>query len=147
MTLLSHLDFYAEEIKCKKIVLVVSGSNNDIDRMQEIKERSMIYEGLKHFFIIRFPQRPGALKQFVSEIMGPEDDITRFEFVKKNARESGPALVAIELKKREDYFGLIDRMKEYKINFTEIKAASHLLPYGGIVTVATLCFFRNQNGN
>lgn len=123
------LDFYAEEIKGKRIVLVVSGSNNDIDRMQEIKERSMIYEGLKHFFIIRFPQRPGALKQFVSEIMGPEDDITRFEFVKKNARESGPALVAIELKKREDYFGLIDRMKEYKINFTEINEDPTLFQY------------------
>lgn len=123
------LDFYKNQIKGKRIVLVVSGSNNDIERMQEIKERSLIYEGLKHFFIVRFPQRPGALKEFVSEVMGPDDDITRFEFVKKNSRESGPALVAIEVKSKEDYLSLISRMHDFKINFTEINEDPTLFQY------------------
>ena len=123
------LDFYKDKIKGKKVVLVVSGSNNDIERMQEIKERSLIYEGLKHFFIIRFPQRPGALKEFVTKVMGPSDDITRFEFVKKNARESGPAFVGIEVKSREDYVGLVNRMEEYSINYTEINEDPTLFQY------------------
>ena len=123
------LDFYKDEIKGKRIVCVVSGSNNDIDRMQEIKERSMIYEGLKHFFIIRFPQRPGALKDFVSKVLGPDDDITRFEYVKKNARESGPAMIGVELKHKEDYLGLLERMKQYGINYTVINDDPSLFQY------------------
>ncbi len=123
------LDFYKDEIKGKRIVCVVSGSNNDIDRMQEIKERSMIYEGLKHFFIIRFPQRPGALKDFVSKVLGPDDDITRFEYVKKNARESGPAMIGVELKHKEDYLGLLERMKHYGINYTVINDDPSLFQY------------------
>jgi threonine dehydratase len=123
------LDFYKDEIKGKRVVCVVSGSNNDIDRMQEIKERSMIYEGLKHFFIIRFPQRPGALKDFVSKVLGPDDDITRFEYVKKNARESGPAMIGVELKHKEDYLGLLERMKQYGINYTVINDDPSLFQY------------------
>jgi threonine dehydratase len=123
------LDFYKDKIKGKKVVCVVSGSNNDIDRMQEIKERSLIYEGLKHFFIIRFPQRPGALKEFVSEVLGPNDDITRFEYVKKNARESGPAMIGVELKHKEDYQALLDRMKKYGINYTDINDDPSLFQY------------------
>ncbi len=123
------LDFYKDKIKGKTIVCVVSGSNNDIDRMQEIKERSMIYEGLKHFFIIRFPQRPGALKEFVSEVLGPNDDITRFEYVKKNARESGPAMIGVELKHKEDYQALLDRMQKYGINYTDINDDPSLFQY------------------
>jgi|TARA_B100000795_G_scaffold270000_1_gene261764 threonine dehydratase len=123
------LDFVKDRIKGKKVVCVVSGSNNDIDRMQEIKERSLIYEGLKHFFIVRFPQRPGALKEFVSEVLGPNDDITRFEYVKKNAREAGPALVGIELTYKEDFTGLIDRMAEYGINYTVINEDPDLFQY------------------
>ena len=117
---IASLDFYKDKIKGKKVVCVVSGSNNDIDRMGEIKERSLVYEGLKHFFIVRFPQRPGALKEFVSKVLGPEDDITRFEFVKKNFRESGPAFIGIEIKRKEDYQGLLDRMSEFGINYTVI---------------------------
>jgi len=123
------LDFYKDEIKGKKVVCVVSGSNNDIDRMQEIKERSMIYEGLKHFFIIRFPQRPGALKEFVSKVLGPDDDITRFEYVKKNARESGPAMIGVELKHKDDFQGLIERMQQYGINYTDINEDPSLFQY------------------
>ena len=120
------LDNFAEEIKGKNVVCIISGSNNDIDRMQEIKERSLFYEGLKHYFMIRFFQRPGALKQFVNQVLGPDDDITRFEYVKKHNKESGPALVGIELKNREDYEKLIVNLKKYNISYTEINKDNNL---------------------
>ena len=84
---IAALDYYAEEIRGKNVVCIVSGSNNDIERMQEIKERSLQYEGLKHYFLIRFAQRPGALKEFVNHVLGPDDDITRFEYMQKNNKE------------------------------------------------------------
>jgi threonine dehydratase len=99
---ISALDLVREEIKGKTVVCVVSGSNNDITRTEEIKERSLFYEGLKHYFLIQFPQRPGALKDFVTKVLGPNDDITYFQFSKKNNRESGPAVVGIELKDPSD---------------------------------------------
>ncbi|TCP20641.1 L-threonine ammonia-lyase [Scopulibacillus darangshiensis] len=114
------LEEYKEKIKGKTIVCVVSGGNNDIDRMQEIKERSMIHEGYKHYFIVQFPQRAGALRSFITQVLGEDDDITRFEYTKKNNRDKGPVLVGIELKHREDYFPLINRMKENGFSYTEI---------------------------
>lgn len=99
---ISALDFYKEEVKGKNVVCVVSGSNNDITRMQEIKERSLLYEGLKHYFLVQFPQRPGAIKDFVNDILGPNDDIVYFQYTKKNNRESGPAVVGVELKDPKD---------------------------------------------
>ena len=117
---IAALDFYKEKIKGKRVVCILSGGNNDIERMQEIKERSLLYEGLKHYFIIKFPQRSGALKQFVSKVLGPNDDITLFEYTKKNSKESGPALVGIELGKAEDYLGLVERMQKYGIDFTNV---------------------------
>ena len=109
---ISALDFYADEIKGKNVVCVVSGSNNDITRTAEIKERALLYSGLKHYFIIRFPQRAGALKEFVADILGPKDDITHFEYSKKHNRENGPAIVGVELKNSSDLIPLIQRMKE-----------------------------------
>jgi len=126
---IAALDFVQDKIKGKKVVCLVSGSNNDIVRMQEIKERALIYEGLKHFFIVRFPQRPGALKEFVNEVLGPKDDISRFEYVKKNARESGPALIGVELTDPKDYKGLIHRMEKYGINYTVINEDPDLFQY------------------
>tara|TARA_Y100000589_G_scaffold131536_1_gene125262 strand:- start:4575 stop:5819 length:1245 start_codon:yes stop_codon:yes gene_type:complete len=126
---IAALDFVKDKIKGKKVVCLVSGSNNDIVRMQEIKERALIYEGLKHFFIVRFPQRPGALKEFVNEVLGPKDDISRFEYVKKNAREAGPALIGVELTDPKDYKGLIDRMEKYGINYTVINEDPDLFQY------------------
>ncbi|MGI4727040.1 MAG: threonine ammonia-lyase IlvA [Janthinobacterium lividum] len=123
------LDFCKDEIAGKKVVCVISGGNNDIDRLQEIKERSLLYEGLKHYFIVRFPQRPGALRLFVSNVLGPNDDITRFEFVKKTERESGPALVGIELKDKEDYLALVNRMTEYRFDYKEINKDDNLFEY------------------
>ena len=126
---IAALDFVQDKIKGKKVVCLVSGSNNDIVRMQEIKERALIYEGLKHFFIVRFPQRPGALREFVNEVLGPKDDISRFEYVKKNAREAGPALIGVELTDPNDYQGLIDRMEKYGINYTVINEDPDLFQY------------------
>lgn len=114
---ISALDFYAEKIKGKTVVCVVSGSNNDITRTGEIRERSLLYEGLKYYFLIRFPQRAGALKDFLNDVLGPEDDITHFEYTKKHNRESGPALVGIQVQRRSDYDGLIQRMIEHNINY------------------------------
>ena len=123
------LDDYAEEIKGKNIVCIVSGSNNDIDRMQEIKERSLQYEGLKHYFLIRFAQRPGALKEFVNHVLGPNDDITRFEYMQKHNKETGPALVGIELQSREDYKLLVKNLNRYHINYTELNKDDNLFGY------------------
>ncbi len=114
---IAALDFHKEEIKGKTVVCIVSGSNNDITRMEEIKERSMLYEGLKHYFIINFPQRSGALREFLNDVLGPNDDITHFEYTKKNNREKGPALIGIEVNTREDYEALLTRMSERKIAF------------------------------
>ena len=109
---LSALDFLEDEIKDKNVVCVVSGSNNDITRMEEIKERSMLYEGLLHYFVVSFPQRAGALREFLTDVLSPSDDIVHFEYSKKNARSSGPAVVGIELKSSDDFEGLVHRMKE-----------------------------------
>jgi threonine dehydratase len=126
---IAALDDYADVIKGKTIVCVVSGSNNDIDRMQEIKERSLQYEGLKHYFLIRFAQRPGALKEFVNQVLGENDDITRFEYMQKHNKETGPALVGIELKSRQDYQALIFNLKKFNINYTELKQHDNMFGY------------------
>lgn len=126
---IAALDQYADQIKGKRVVCIVSGGNNDIDRMQEIKERSLLYEGLKHYFIVRFAQRPGALKQFVNEILGPSDDIVRFEFIQKHNKESGPALIGIEVKSREDFNNLIERMNYHKLNYTLVNQNENLFEY------------------
>lgn len=114
------LDFYKDKIQGKKVVCILSGGNNDIERMQEIKERSLLFEGLKHYFIIKFPQRSGALKEFVNKVLGPDDDITLFEYTKKNSKESGPALVGVESKSKDDFEGLIERMHKYGVDYTHL---------------------------
>lgn len=126
---IAALDDYATEIKGKNIVCIVSGSNNDIDRMQEIKERSLQYEGLKHYFLISFAQRPGALKEFVNNVLGPTDDITRFEYMQKTNKENGPALVGIELQSRSDYNLLLKKMSSSTIGFSEINKNDQLFGY------------------
>ncbi len=123
------LDQYADKLKGKKVVCVLSGGNNDIDRMQEIKERSLLFEGLKHYFIVRFAQRPGALKEFVNHILGPNDDIVRFEFIQKHNKETGPALIGIEVKSKEDFDALMDRMDHSKINYTVVNQNENLFEY------------------
>jgi threonine dehydratase len=117
---IAALDFYADRIKGKTVVAIVSGNNNDISRTEEIRERSLLYEGLKHYFVIRFPQRSGALLNFVHEVLGPGDDITHFSYSKKTNREQGPAIVGIELAAREDFEGLVARMEQSGIVYEHL---------------------------
>jgi threonine dehydratase len=126
---IAALDNYAKEIKGKNVVCIVSGSNNDIDRMQEIKERSLQYEGLKHYFLINFAQRPGALKEFVNNVLGPTDDITRFEYMQKTNKENGPALVGIELQSKKDYELLMQNMQTFNVHYTELNKNDTLFGY------------------
>lgn len=126
---IAALEQYADHLKGKTVVCVISGGNNDIDRMQEIKERSLLHEGLKHYFIVRFAQRPGALKEFVNHILGPDDDIVRFEFIQKHNKETGPALIGIEVKDVDDFHLLVSRMDSEKINYTLINENENLFEY------------------
>ncbi|MBO5878562.1 MAG: threonine ammonia-lyase [Alistipes sp.] len=114
---ISALDYYRDQIKGKNVVCVVSGSNNDIVRMEDIKERSLLYEGLKHYFVVSFPQRAGALQNFVTNVLGPNDDITYFEYKKKTNREKGPVLIGIELQNPDDFAGLTERMQANSIDY------------------------------
>ena len=123
---IAALDLYKERIKGKTVVCVISGSNNDITRTSEIQERSLLYEGLKHYFIIRFPQRAGAMREFLNNVVGPTDDITRFEYIKKNNRETGTAFVGIELLNKEDYAVLIERMKKYQVHYQPVNDTPNL---------------------
>ena len=108
---ISALDYYKDELAGKNVVCLVSGSNNDITRTPEIKERALLHANLKHYFIIKFPQRAGALREFVVEILGPNDDITHFEYTKKVNRENDVAVVGLELKSPSDLQPLITKMK------------------------------------
>ena len=109
---IAALDKYKEELKGKTVVCVVSGSNNDITRTAEIKERALLYGGLKHYFIVKFPQRSGALREFLNDILGPTDDITFFNYSKKTSKENGPAVVGLLLENKEDLHPLMKRMKD-----------------------------------
>ena len=120
------LDFHKEEIRGKSVVVIITGGNNDISRMQEIKEKSLLFEGLLYYLIVNFPQRAGALRQFLSEVLGPTDDITHFEYTKKNNKESGPAIVGIEVLDRADYPGLLERMAELGFEYKEVNKDSTL---------------------
>ncbi|MBO0950381.1 threonine ammonia-lyase [Fibrella forsythiae] len=117
---IAALDLIKDEIRGKNVVCLVGGGNNDITRTEEIKERSLLYEGLKHYFIIRFPQRAGAFRDFLELALGPTDDITLFDYAKKTNRERGSALVGIELKSKADFDPLLERMKAAKIQFEYI---------------------------
>jgi threonine dehydratase len=107
------LDDYREELKGKNVVCLVSGSNNDITRTEEIKERALLHGGVKHYFVVRFPQRAGALKDFIEKVLGPKDDITHFEYSKKQSRTNAPAVVGIELGNPSDFNALKERMIAY----------------------------------
>ena len=108
----SALDYYKKRIKGKNVVCIISGGNNDITRMEEIKEKSLLFEGLKHYFIVPFPQRAGALKEFVVDVLGENDDIAFFEYTKKSSRTQGAAIVGIELKNKADFKPLVERMEK-----------------------------------
>ena len=107
------LEQYREEIAGKNVVCLLSGSNNDITRTEEIKERALLHAGVKHYFVVRFPQRSGALKDFIDKVLGPKDDITHFEYSKKQSRTNAPAVVGIELGNPGGFASLVDKMKAY----------------------------------
>ena len=111
------------------VVAVVSGGNNDVSRYAEVVERALIHEGRKHYFLVDFPQEPGALRRFLDEVLGPDDDITLFEYIKRSNRETGPALVGIELARPEDLPALLDRMKAAPPSIEKIDSASPLFRF------------------
>lgn len=113
------LELYKSKLKNKNVGVIICGGNNDVARTEEIRERALLWEGKKHYFIIKFPQRAGALREFL-DILGPSDDIAHFEYTKKNNRQTGPALVGIELRKKEDFDTLIQRMNHYNISYEHI---------------------------
>lgn len=122
------LEIYREEIKDKTVVCIVSGGNNDINRMQEIEERSLLHEGLKHYFIVNFSQRPGALKEFVNDVLGPHDDITKFEYTKKVNRGNGPVIIGVLLQDKNDYEGLLERVAAFDPSYIPINDNQTLYP-------------------
>ena len=126
---IAALDLVEYDLKNKNIGVLLCGGNNDILRMPEIKERALLYANLKHYFIIDFPQRAGALKQFVNEVLGPEDDITHFEFSKKSSKSVAPAVVGIELKSKDDLGFLVDRMKNHNFKFDYLNEKENLFQF------------------
>jgi threonine dehydratase len=111
------------------VVCVVSGGNNDVSRYAEVVERALIHEGRKHYFLVDFPQEPGALRRFLDEVLGPDDDITLFEYVKRSNRETGPALVGIELSRPEDLPALLARMEQAPPTIEPVDASSTLFRF------------------
>ena len=126
---IASLEQIGESLKGKTAVCIVSGGNNDISRYPEVIERSLVYQGLKHYFMISFSQRPGALKRYLNEALGPTDDITLFEYTKKNNRENGPALVGIELARKEDLKPLLKRMDKIGMSYELIEKGSPIFSF------------------
>ena len=120
------LRFYADKIKGKKVACIVSGSNNDITRMEEIREKSLLYEGLKHYFIVEFPQKSGAIVSFINNVIGPSDDLVYIQYIKKTNKNFGPALIGIELASKEDFEPLIGRMDSLGIKYEYINENNQL---------------------
>lgn len=117
------LGLYQPEVG-QNVVVLISGGNNDVSRYSEIVERSLVYEGRKHYFLVNFPQEPGALRRFLDEVLGPDDDITLFEYVKRSNRETGPALVGIELGDPDSFADLLLKMDASPITFEVVAADS-----------------------
>ncbi|WP_313113571.1 threonine ammonia-lyase IlvA [Aequorivita sediminis] len=126
---ISALDFYKDKIKGKNVVCVISGSNNDITRTEEIKERSLLHEGLKHYFLLQFPQRPGALREFMNHILGPNDDIAYFQYSKKNNKETGPVVVGIELQNKKDLLRIEEKLNSKKYTYQYLNGNKDLFTH------------------
>src|SRR5436305_102200 len=126
---IAALDDIKDDIKGKTVVCILSGGNNDILRYPEIMERSLVYQGRKHYFIIEFAQKPGQLRRFLDKAIGPTDDIVRFEYMKKTNKEKGAALVGIELKDKKDLEPLLKRMEQIPLNFRPLGSEDLLYDY------------------
>jgi threonine dehydratase len=112
-----------------RVVAVVSGGNNDVSRYADVVERALVFEGLKHYFLVEFPQEPGALRRFLDDVLGPDDDITLFEYTKRNNRETGPALVGIEMQRASDLDGLLERMESSRLRVQRVSPDSPLFGF------------------
>ena len=111
------------------MVCLISGGNNDVSRYGEVLERSLVHLGLKHYFLVDFPQEPGALRRFLDTVLGPNDDVTLFEYVKRNNRDTGEALVGVELGSAADLEGLLERMKASDIHVETLEPGSPAYRY------------------
>ena len=120
------LRFYADQIQGKRVACIVSGSNNDIIRMEEIREKSLLYEGLKHYFIVNFPQKSGVILSFIRDIVGPDADLVHFQYIKKTNKDFGPALVGIEVTDRCVVEDITKRMTEHNLSFEYINENNKL---------------------
>ena len=120
------LKFYKDKLKGKKVACVVSGSNNDITRMEEIREKSLLYEGLKHYFIVNFPQKSGAVLSFIRDVIGPTDDLVHIQYIRKTNKNFGPALIGIELAAKEDFGPFMSRLKAHGISYEYINENNQL---------------------
>ena len=120
------LRFYADKIRGKKVACIVSGSNNDITRMEEIREKSLLYEGLKHYFLVNFPQKSGAVLSFIRDVIGPTDDLVYIQYIKKTNKESGPALIGIEVASKDGFNALVQRMESHNVKFEYINENNKL---------------------
>jgi threonine dehydratase len=125
----SALENIKDKIKNNVVVCIISGGNNDLLRYPEILERSLVYQGKKYYFLVEFAQRPGQLKKFLNHVLGPTDDIVLFEYVKKNNKEQGPALVGVELKDKKNIDSILEKMKEYSFNYKMIEDKELLYGY------------------
>ena len=123
---IAALNFYADKIKGKKVACIVSGSNNDITRMEEIREKSLLYEGLKHYFIVNFPQKSGAILSFIRDVIGPTDDLVHIQYIRKTNKNFGPALIGIELAAKEDFGPFMTRLKAHGISYEYINENNQL---------------------
>lgn len=117
---IAALEVVKDQIKGQTICCIISGGNNDINRMPEMEERALIYEGIKHYFVVNFPQRPGALREFVNDILGPNDDITRFEYIKRANKGTGPVLLGIALGDKADFEAFMTRLEEFDPNYINL---------------------------
>lgn len=126
---IAGIEQMGSSLKGKRIGVLLCGGNNDILRMPEISERALLYASLKHYFLIDFPQRPGALKEFVTLVLGPDDDITHFEFSKKSFRTNAPAVVGIQLKEAADFSLLVERMKNHNFKFDYLNEKQNLFQF------------------
>ena len=120
------LRFYADKIKGKNVACIVSGSNNDITRMEEIREKSLLYEGLKHYFIVTFPQKSGEIVSFINDVIGPKDDLVYIQYIKKTTKNFGPALIGIELSDKDDFAALIERLDAHGAEYEYINKNNKL---------------------
>lgn len=123
------LELLADEIRDKRVVCIVSGGNNDIDRMGEIRERALLYEGRKHYFVLNLAQRPGSLREFVDDVLGPQDDIVHFEYSKKTGRNHGPVVIGIETPGPGELNSLRERMAEKGIRYEYLNNKEVLFRY------------------